>query len=334
MVKKPKKMKPCTTHTKLSIVIPCFNEEGNLIALCGKLKSVLNKLPLEWEVILTNDGSNDATWDEITQLNNEDSRIKGVQLSRNFGHQYALFAGLHHATGDAVIMMDGDLQHPPEVIPELLQKWEEGYKIVNTLRIDPADISYVKKTTSKRFYQIFSLLSGVTIEPGMADFRLIDKQVVTKLLSFREEGLFLRGLVQWVGYPSTNITFQCAERFHGVSKYSLRHMITFAWHGISSFSLVPLRFAILIGAITSLISFAWLIEAVFTKLLDGSTVAGWASTVGILSFLFGILFIFLGIIGEYIGRILVQVRDRPLYIIDESVGINDQKKPSYRRSDN
>jgi len=299
----------------LSIVIPCFNEEGNVNEISSRLKPILNSLTNTWEIILVDDGSKDCTWENIIKLNNETKNIKGIRLSRNFGHQYALAAGMQHAIGDAVITMDGDLQHPPELLPKLINQWKAGNKIVNTIRLDPEEFGLIKRITSKAYYRVFSFLSGVHLNSGMADFRLIDRQVVNELSNFHEEGLFFRGLVQWVGFKSTNIEFQCDNRFSGTTKYSFLRMIKFAWHGVSSFSIVPLRIGILIGLLTSLTSFLYLCKAVATHFLYDTTVPGWTSTVGILSFLFGILFIFLGLIGEYIGRILVQVRSRPLYIV-------------------
>ena len=205
-------------------------------------------------------------------------------------------------------------------MPELVKEWQAGNKIVNTVRQDPKDFSFAKRLLARAFYRIFSYLSGVKLEHGMADFRLLDRQVVDEILQFREEGLFLRGLVQWVGYPSTNVHFHCAERFSGVTKYSLYKMLKLAWHGISSFSIVPLRIGIALGILTSFASFYLLGEALYAKLVSGTAVPGWASTVGVISLLFGILFIFLGLLGEYIGRILVQVRQRPLFLVAESVG--------------
>lgn len=308
---------------ELSIVIPSYNEETNLRVLYEHLQPVLTGLDITWEIIFSDDGSSDRTWDIIQDLHQENNNVRGIRLSRNFGHQYALFAGLQYALGNAVISMDADLQHPPEVIPQLVAQWRKGHKIVNTVRIDPADFSLMKRVLAKVFYKIFSLLCGVKLEHGMADFRLLDRKVIDELLHFREEGLFLRGLVQWVGYPNTNISFQCGERYSGVSKYSLRKMIKFAWHGLSSFSVIPLRIGIGVGILTSLLSFMWLAEAIYTKVVLGTVVPGWASTVGILSFLFGILFIFLGLIGEYVGRILIQVRERPLFIVADRIGFGD-----------
>lgn len=313
---------------ELSIVIPALNEEGNIRKLYALLKSSLSTVGLSWEVIFADDGSTDETWDVIQDLHATDESVKGVRLSRNFGHQYALFAGMCSASGKAVISMDADLQHPPEVIPELVKKWQEGYKIVNTVRQDPDDYSLSKRLLGRGFYWIFSLLSGVKLEYGMADFRLLDRQVVNEILQFREEGLFLRGLVKWVGYKDTSVSFHSADRYSGATKYSFGRMLKFGWRGVSSFSLVPLRLGIALGVLTSGASFFVLADALYQKMVSGTAVPGWASTVGVISLLFGILFIFLGVLGEYIGRILEQVRERPLFIIADDIGVEKDSKRS------
>mgnify|MGYP001825491606 CR=1 FL=1 len=319
-----------TTYTtnrpavEISIVIPAFNESQNISVIYQELENIFRSNDSTWELIFIDDGSTDNTWSEIERLHGIDQSVCGLRLSRNFGHQYALFAGLNAAHGNAVISMDADLQHPPSIVPELISEWRKGNKIVNTIREDAANLSFFKKITSKIFYRVFSYLSGVKLEQGMADFRLIDRQVLDQILQFKEEGLFLRGLVRWVGYPSTSITFQCADRFSGVSKYTTYRMLKFAWHGISSFSIVPLRIGIAIGILTSLLSLYFLLEAIYANYVLGTTVPGWTSTIGVISLLFGILFIFLGLLGEYIGRILVQVRGRPLYLVSKTVGVDDE----------
>jgi len=307
---------------QLSIVIPVFNEAGNLGILCKELEESLSDLGLAWEVLFADDGSSDNTWEVIGDLHRQNNRIKGLRLSRNFGHQYALLAGLANVGGDAVITMDGDLQHPVKMIPELVNEWRKGNMVVHTRRLDPPSLSLFKKLTSRLYYRVFSFLSGVKIEPGMADFRLFDSQVVRDILAFREEGLFYRGIAQWVGYRATTITYTSQERFSGSTKYSLRKMARLAWNGITSFSIVPLRLAIFLGVITSLVAFAEIIYAISVKIFTDSAVPGWASAISVISFLFGMLFILVGIVGEYIGRILVEVRQRPRYIVSDNIGMD------------
>lgn len=254
------------TQVEISIVIPAFNESQNLPVIYQHLKDVLKSDNENWEIIFVDDGSTDNTWAQVEELNGMDQRVCGLRLSRNFGHQYALFAGLNAAHGEAIISMDADLQHPPSIIPSLITEWRKGNKIVNTIREDPVNLPFFKRLTSKIFYRVFSYLSGVKLEQGMADFRLIDRQVLTQLLQFKEEGLFLRGLVRWVGYPSSSITFKCADRFSGASKYTTYKMLKFAWHGISSFSIVPLRIGIAIGVLTSILSMYFLLDAMYANI--------------------------------------------------------------------
>ena len=305
----------------LSVVVPTYEEEDNLHQLHQELLKVLPALDLSWEVIFIDDGSKDASWEIVSALNAADPRFKGVRLSRNFGHQYALFAGICHARGRAVISMDADLQHPPEVIPALIDEWRKGSKIVNTVRLEQEDLSLFKRVTSRWYYRVFSLLGGVEIKAGMADFRLLDRIVVDSVLQLREGGLFLRGLIQWMGYPAAEVAFQPRARFGGRSKYTMMKMLKFAWAGISSFSIVPLRIGIFIGIATSFLAFVELFFVIYLKLFTDTLVPGWASVVGITSFLFGILFIMLGIIGEYIGRILWEVKSRPRFLVHERAGL-------------
>ena len=305
----------------ISIVVPAYNEEENVGALYAEIRKILPSLLGPVEIIFVDDGSSDLTWERILSLHRMDQNVKALRLSRNFGHQYALLAGLARAAGDAVISMDADLQHPPEVIPIMVSEWQKGNKIVNTVRKDPEDFSLAKRVATRVFYRGFSYLCGVTLQNGMADFRLLDRQVLQALLQCPEEGLFLRGLTQWAGFTRSNIEYQAKKRFRGTAKYNVRSLIKLAWGGITSFSIVPLRLAIIIGLATSMLAFLELAYVLYIKLFRETVVIGWASTVGIISLLFGILFLLLGIVGEYIGRILIEVRGRPRFLVSEELGV-------------
>jgi glycosyltransferase involved in cell wall biosynthesis len=304
----------------ISIVIPAYNEERNLEVVYVNIREALNAAgeDEDFELVFVDDGSTDRTWDAIRSLGAGDVRVRGVRLSRNFGHQSALMAGLAAARGRAVVMMDADMQHPPALLPQLIRKWREGFEVIHAVRRDPPNLSWFKRTSSRLYYRMFAFMSGVAIEPGSADFCLLDKKVVDEVLKFEEEGLFLRGLVHWVGYATASVPFECGERHSGTSKYSLRKMLTLGWHGVSSFSLVPLRIGIAIGLFSSTVAFLGMAYAIVGWWVDDAIVPGWASSVAISSFLFGVLFVFLEVLAEYVGRIAVEVRRRPRFLVRET----------------
>lgn len=322
---------PLEPGVTLSVVVPAFNEADNIPLLHARLAETLQRLvPDSWELILVDDGSRDLSWAVICQLSTDDARVKGVRLSRNFGHQYALWAGLELAGGQAVVMMDCDLQHPVEKLPELVAKWRAGFKVVKTQRQDEtASLGWFKRWTSRTFYRVFAYLSGVGLQPGLADFRLFDRQALREMLRFKEEGLFLRGLTEWIGFPSCVISYVPAPRAHGQSGYSLKKMLKLAWNGVSSFSTTPLRIGILIGLVGSVVSVIGVLYAFFGHFFGRRAVPGWASTLIVISLLFCLLFVYLGILGEYIGRMVVEVRRRPRFIVSETAGFRKTNAAPY-----
>lgn len=304
----------------ISIVVPAYNEESNLAVLCAHVREVMDGMTDvdEWELVIVDDGSTDGTWKVVETLSVADARVRGMRLSRNFGHQSALMAGLAAARGGAVISMDADLQHPPALLPQLVRKWQEGFEIVHAVRRDPPSLPWLKRTTSRLYYRMFTFLSGVEIEAGAADFRLLDRKVLDEILQFEEEGLFLRGIVRWVGYSTASVYFDCSMRHAGTTKYGLRKMLSLGWHGVSAFSLVPLRIGIVIGLLSSTLAFLSVALAILGKWLDDTAIPGWASSVAISSFLFGVLFVFLAVLAEYVGRIAIEVRRRPRFLVRET----------------
>ncbi len=305
-----------TENPELSLVIPLFNEEENLNALYQELVPVLKEISCPSEVIFVDDGSRDKSFEMVRELSIRDNRIRGISLSRNFGHQVALTAGLQHARGEMVITMDADLQHPPKEIPRLIEQYRLGFDIVNTRRIDTAEIGYFKKSSSRLFYRMINRISEVPITESSSDFRLMSRKALDGFLLFTERGRFTRGLVSWMGFRQTVIDYICPPRFAGKSKYTLRKMLHFAADGITAFSAKPLRIASYIGVIVFLLGLLYAIYAVIRN-LSGETIPGWTSLLVTVLILGGIQLLTLGIIGEYLARIFNESKSRPLYFIKD-----------------
>lgn len=299
----------------VSIVIPAYNEEGNIRLLIDRIGKVLADYRLE--ILLVDDGSNDGTLETIKALRRGRPYLHYLSLSRNFGHQNALKAGLDHAGGDCVITMDGDLQHPPEVIPRMLEKWREGYEVVYTIREDDRAVPFFKRSTARLFYGLINLIAEVRVQEGTADFRLLDRSVVEVLKSLKESSPFYRGIVPWTGFRQTGLHFKPNPRNSGRSKYSLGRMLGFALCGLVSFSIMPLRLAMFLGFGMALTGFVVGLKAVIEYLFTNNTVPGWASTIVIVVLVGGVQLIILGIIGEYLGKLVVESKQRPHYIIRE-----------------
>ncbi|MEO0140022.1 MAG: glycosyltransferase family 2 protein [candidate division WOR-3 bacterium] len=301
----------------ISVVIPCHNEEPVLDALMARLIPVLEGLG-EYELIFTDDGSTDGTLAKLEAFAERNPRIKVISFSRNFGHQAAISAGIEHSSGDCVITMDADLQDPPEVIPEMVRKWKEGFQLVYGYRTSRGRDTLFKSITARLFYWLMKALSGVDVPQDSGDFRLMDRALADQIKGLREHHRMLRIFTAWTGFRSTGVPYERGDRVAGQTKYTLTRMIKFAWDGITSFSYWPLQMATWLGLVSALFSFAGIIWVIVVKIL-GKAIPGWASIAVLVLFLGGIQLLVLGIIGEYLGRIYDEVRARPLYIVAKRI---------------
>jgi glycosyltransferase involved in cell wall biosynthesis len=305
----------------VSLVIPCYNEQEVISETHRRLVALATSQPAyDFEFIFVDDGSRDGTLQLLRNFAETDHQTQVVRFSRNFGHQLAVTAGIDEAKGDAVVLMDADLQDPPEVVPEMLNKWSEGYQVVYGVRADRPGESRFKLWTAHMFYRLLNHLSDTPIPLDTGDFRLMDRSVVDVLRSMQERDRFVRGLVSWVGFRQLPLPYRRSERYAGTTKYPLRKMIRFASDGIISFSMRPLKVAMLAGACSAGVACLGIVWALLVRLLGREWVPGWTATIIAILFLGGVQLVCMGILGEYIGRIYMQVKNRPLYVVSERLG--------------
>lgn len=307
----------------LSVVVPMYYEEKVAETCYQRIRSVLNQIEgMDYELIFVNDGSQDATLPILKTIAANDPKVKVISFSRNFGHQIAITAGIDYAKGDAVVVIDADLQDPPELIKQMLEKWKEGYKVVYARRITRKGESVFKRVTAKGFYRLMNRLTDVAIPLDTGDFRLMDRQVVDELKKIKERNRFVRGIISWIGFKQTAVDYVREPRFAGETKYPLRKMLKFALDGITSFSSKPLKLALNIGFFSLFIGLLLILYAIGSKLVyPETTISGWTSLMIIIVFFGGIQLITIGIIGEYIARIYDESKERPLYIVEEKINV-------------
>lgn len=302
---------------KISIVVPVYNEQDNLKEFHKRITAIMNDTGYDYNLVFVDDGSKDSSAFILKQLVEEDKHVEAYLLSRNYGHQMALTCGLDNADGDAVITMDGDLQHPPELLPELIRLWEEGSEIVMTKRLATEDAGFLKNITSSCYYKLINIMSKVEITPGGSDFRLMDKKAVEAFRLYRERARFIRGMVSTLGFNVSVVEFVAPPRFAGHSKFNLHKMLHFALDGITAFSNLPLRWAFYLGLFFGLCSLLLLGHVFYVKFISDDAVPGWATTTVSILFLGGIQLVGIGILGEYIGRIFEEIKHRPLYLVSK-----------------
>jgi dolichol-phosphate mannosyltransferase len=316
-------------QSKVSIIVPVYNESANILPVTEALHRAMSGTGYKYEIIFINDGSLDNTEKIIQNLSIRDNTVFYISFSRNFGHQNALKAGIDSANGDCIISLDGDMQHPPELLPQMLDKWEQGYDIVYTRRRTDKKQTRFKRNTSGLFYRLMKYISGLDMEHGEADFRLLSRRVANVLVTFNEQDIFLRGVIKWMGFRRYAIDYTPGERFAGTTKYTVRKMANLAIQGITSFSVRPLYISIVLGISFSILSLAY-IPYVIWRVCTGHAVTGWASTVIIIMFFGGLQMIISGIIGIYIGKIFIQSKQRPGYIIKDT-NLNASEKNENKR---
>jgi dolichol-phosphate mannosyltransferase len=318
-------------HVRYSVVVPVYNEEQVIETSYNRLRAVMEGLQESYELIFVNDGSRDETMPKLRVIADQDAAVKVLDFSRNFGHQIAITAGMNAAAGQAVVVIDADLQDPPELIPEMIAKWKEGYDVVYAKRRKRKGETFFKLATAAAFYRLLRSMTDVDIPVDTGDFRLIDRKVADTMATLKEKNRFVRGMVSWVGYRQYALEYDREERFAGETKYPLRKMLKLSLDAMTSFSQKPLKLAAYVGFAISGVSFASLLITVGLKLFTDSTVAGWASIVSVMLLLNGFMLLMLGIIGEYIGRIYDESKQRPLYIVREKIGFPETEERKRER---
>lgn len=300
----------------VSIVVPVYEERANLRHFYEAIRSVMGLTEYDWELIFIDDGSRDGSRLILERLEQEDLRIRTIFLVKNSGHQIALTCGLDHADGDAVITMDGDMQHPPGLLPALIREWEQGYEIVQTIRKATANSGFFKRLTSAGYYKLLNLISEVPVQPGASDFRLMDRKAVLALRRYREHARYIRGLVSLMGFRQTQVEFTAPPRFAGTSKYSLHKMLRLAVDGVFTCSVFPLRIGLYSGLVSMGMSILIFLHVLFETFIMRDTVAGWPTIMACILFFGGMQLLILGLIGEYLGRAYEETKQRPLYLIE------------------
>ncbi|RED56754.1 glycosyltransferase family 2 protein [Cohnella lupini] len=312
----------------LSVVVPMYNEEEVIEVTYRRLKAVLDQLGETYEIVFVNDGSRDRTADIVRRLCAADRSVKLVEFSRNFGHQIAVTAGMDHSGGRTVVLIDADLQDPPELIADMVARWREGYDVVYGKRIERKGESWFKKLTASMFYRLLRSMTSVNIPVDTGDFRLMDRKVCDALTSMRERSRFIRGMVSWAGFKQTSVDYVREERFAGETKYPLRKMIRLSLDAMTSFSTKPLKIASVLGFVLSAVGFVYLFVVLYQHFFTESTTQGWTSLIAISLLFHGITLSLLGVLGEYIGRTYEEAKGRPLYLVAEAINFSEEAEAS------